>query len=326
MPELSYSQALREALRQEMDRDPRVILIGEDIGAYGGAFKVTSGMLAEYGPDRVRDTPISENGIVGLATGTALMGLRPVVEIMFMDFIALAMDQIVNHAAKFHYMYGAQKPVPIVVRTPAGGGRGYGPTHSQSLDVWFMHTPGLKVVCPATPADAKGLLTTAIRDDNPVVFIENKLLYAEKGEVPEGEHTVPFGQARVAREGDALTIITYSRMVGEAVRAADALAEQHGIEAQVIDLRTLAPLDTEAIAEAVSQTGRALIVEEGNQTAGVAAEIGFRIFEAAFEYLDAPLRRVCAADVPIACSPILERAILPDRNRIATAAYELANL
>lgn len=326
MPELFYSHALREALCNELDRDASVFLLGEDIGAYGGAFKVTDGLLARYGPDRVRETPISENGIVGVAVGAALMGLRPVAEIMFMDFIALAMDQLVNHAGKFYYMYGNQKPVPLVVRTPAGGGRGYGPTHSQSLEAWFMHSPGLKVVCPATPADAKGLLTTAIRDDNPVVFVENKLLYSVKGEVPAGEYSVPFGQARVAREGTDLTIVAYSRMVGEAVAAAEALSEQHEIEAEVLDLRTLVPLDAETIASHVAETGRALLVEEGPLTAGVAAEVGFRIFEHVFEYLDAPLRRVCAADVPIPCAPSLEQAILPERSRIATAAYELANL
>ncbi|NUQ00505.1 MAG: alpha-ketoacid dehydrogenase subunit beta [Armatimonadetes bacterium] len=324
MPEMYYSHALREALIQEMDGDERVFLLGEDIGAYGGAFKVTSGLLDRYGPQRVRDTPISENCIVGLATGAALMGLRPVAEIMFMDFIALAMDQIVNHAAKFHYMYGQQRPVPVVIRTPAGGGRGYGPTHSQSLEAWFMHTPGLKVVCPATPADAKGLLTTALRDGNPVLVVENKLLYSEQGEVPAGDYSVPFGQARIAREGTDLTIIAWSRMVGESLIAAEALA-QHGISAQVIDLRTLVPLDTETIANSVASTGRVLIVEEGTRTAGVAAEVGFQIFEHAFEYLDAPIQRVCALDVPVPCSTTLEAAVLPERNRIANAAYELTN-
>jgi pyruvate dehydrogenase E1 component beta subunit len=321
---LSYAHALREALTQEMDRDDRVILLGEDIAAYGGAFKVTDGLVERYGPERVRDTPISENTIVGLATGAALMGLRPVAEIMFMDFITLAMDQIVNHAAKFHYMYGGQRPVPIVVRTPAGGGRGYGPTHSQSLEAWFMHTPGLKIACPATPADAKGLLTSALRDDNPVLFVEGKLLYGEQGDVPEGDYTVPFGQARLAREGADLTIVTYSRMVGEAVIAADALEAQHGINAAVIDLRTLAPLDIATVADAVARTGRAMVVAEDYLTAGVAAEVACQIAEHAFEYLDAPVLRVCAADVPIPCAGPLEAAVLPTRNRIASAAYELA--
>ncbi|MCC7491808.1 MAG: alpha-ketoacid dehydrogenase subunit beta [Fimbriimonadaceae bacterium] len=325
MPQMYYSHALREALIHEMDRDERVLLIGEDIAAYGGAFKVTSGLLERYGPRRVRDTPISENTLVGLGTGAALMGLRPVVEIMFMDFIALAMDQLVNHAAKFFYMYGQQRPVPLVVRTPAGGGRGYGPTHSQSLEAWLMHSPGLKIACPATPADAKGLLLTAMRDDNPVLFVEGKLLYQEQGEVPAGDCAVPFGQAREARAGSDLTIIAWSRMVGEAVIAADALAAQHGIEAQVLDLRTLVPLDVESIAAAVAATGRAMIVEEGPTTCGVAAEIGFRIFETAFEYLDAPLQRVCGLDAPIPCAGALEQVVLPERSRIASAAYRLAN-
>lgn len=324
MPQMTYCQALREALTSEMERDPDVLLIGEDIGVYGGAFKVTEGLYERFGPDRVRETPISENAIVGVATGAALMGLRPVAEIMFMDFIALAMDQLANHAAKFYYMYGGQRPVPIVVRTPAGGGRGYGPTHSQSLEAWFVHTPGLKVVCPATPADAKGLLTAAVRDDNPVVFIENKLLYSVSGEVPAGDYELPLGQAAVVREGGDLTIITYSRMVGECLVAADALATQQGIEAQVIDLRCLCPLDVETVAEAVSQTGRAMIVSEAPTTGGVAAEVGFRLFEQVFEYLDAPLVRVCAADLPVPCAMNLEEVVLPERNRIATAAYELA--
>lgn len=326
MPRLSYARALRDALRGELERDPRVLLLGEDIGAYGGAFKVTDGLLEEFGADRVRDMPISENTIIGVSTGAALMGLRPVCEIMFMDFITLAMDQIVNHAAKFHYMYGGQRPVPLVIRTPAGGGRGYGPTHSQSLEAWFMHTPGLKIACPATPADAKGLLTTAIRDDNPVLFIESKLLYAEQGEVPEGDYAVPFGQARVAREGADLTIVSYSRMVHESVLAADALASQQGIEATVIDLRTLAPLDIETVAESVQATGRVLLVTEDTQTGGVAAELGFQILERAFEYLDAPLRRLCALDLPIPCAGGLEAAVLPNRSKIATAAFELATL
>jgi pyruvate dehydrogenase E1 component beta subunit len=326
MRTLSYVRALREALTEALDADPRVLLLGEDIGAYGGAFKVTDGLLEQYGCDRVRDTPISENTIVGLATGAALMGLRPIAEIMFMDFIGLAVDQLVNHAAKFHYMYGGQRPVPIVVRTPAGGGRGYGPTHSQSLEAWFLHSPGLKVACPATPADAKGLLTTAIRDDNPVLFIENKLLYSVQDEVPEGDYTVPFGQARTAREGGDLTIVTYSRMVGESVAAAEALEAQQGISATVIDLRTLAPLDIETVSESVSKTGRCLIVAEDVQTGSVAAEIGFQIIEHCFEYLDAPLRRVCGLDVPIPCAGPLEAVVLPTRSRIATAAFELATM
>lgn len=324
MPEMLFADALREALCEALETDPSVFLLGEDIGAYGGAFKVTRGLLEQFGPERIRDTPIAENTIVGLATGAALLGRRPVCEIMFMDFIALAMDQIVNHAAKFHYMYGAQRPVPIVIRTPNGGGRGYGPTHSQSLEAWFMHTPGIKVACPATPADAKGLMTTAIADPNPVLMLEGKLLYGTRGEVPEGHYEVPFGQARIAREGGDLTIVTYSRMVGEALLAAEALAEQQDIHAQVIDLRTLVPLDIQTVADAVAETGRCLIVSEGPTTAGVAAAVGFQLFEHVYDYLDAPLQRLCAADLPIPCSPGLESVVLPNRNSIATAAYQVA--
>ncbi|HAZ63346.1 MAG TPA: alpha-ketoacid dehydrogenase subunit beta [Armatimonadetes bacterium] len=324
MAEMTYAQALREALCLEMDADPRVILLGEDIAAYGGSFKVTEGLLERYGPERVRDTPIAENTIVGLGTGAALVGLRPVVEIMFMDFIGLAVDQIVNHAAKFHYMYGGQKPVPLVIRTPAGGGRGYGPTHSQSLEAWFMHTPGLKIACPATPADAKGLLLSAMRDPNPVLFVENKLLYGQRGEVPEGDAPVPLGVSRVAREGGDLTIVTYSRMVGESLIAAEALEAQQGISATVIDLRCLCPLDLEPVVASVTETGRCLLVAEDYQTGSVAAEVGFQIAERCFEYLEAPLRRVCGLDVPIPCARELEDVVLPTRSRIASAAFELA--
>jgi len=305
-----------------MERDERVFLLGEDIGAYGGAFKVTAGFLARFGSERVRDTPISENTLVGVATGAALLGMRPVVEIMFMDFITLAMDQIVNHAAKIYYMYGGQRSVPWVLRTPAGAGRAYGPTHSQSWEAWLLHTPGLKIACPATPADAKGLLKTAIRDDNPVLFVENKLLYGTRGPVPEGEYLVPFGQARVAREGEEVTIITYSRMVREAEAAADALAQQ-GLSVEVLDLRTLCPLDLEAITASAAKTGRVILVEEGPRTGGVCAELGFQIFEQVFDYLDAPLVRLAAEDVPIPCSPTLENALLPNRHRIVQAVVRL---
>jgi len=321
MRELYYSHALREALIEEMERDERVFLLGEDLGAYGGAFKVTQGLLERFGPERVRDTPISENSIVGVATGAAVLGMRPVAEIMFMDFLALAMDQLVNHAAKFYYMYGQQRPIPLVVRTPAGGGRGYGPTHSQSLEAWLLHTPGLKIACPATPADAKGLLKTAIRDDNPVMFIENKLLYGQKGEVPAGEYLVPFGQARIAREGEHVTLVTYSRMVGEAEAAAAMLAEQ-GVELEVIDLRTLCPLDLDTVLASVAKTGRVALVEEGTCTGGVGAELGLRIVEQAFFDLEAPLLRIAGADVPIPCSTVLEKAVLPDRHTIAVAVGE----
>ena len=250
MREITYWQALQEALREEMQRDPRVFLMGEDIGVYGGAFGVTRGLLDEFGPQRVRCTPISEATIVGAATGAAVTGMRPVVEIMFMDFMTLTMDQLANHAAKFHYMYGSQVRVPMVVRTPAGGGRCYGATHSQSLEAWFLHVPGLKVIAPATPADAKGLLLAAIRDDNPVLCVEHKLLYATSGPVPDGSEIVPIGQALVRRAGSDVTLVAYSYYVGVTLQAAEDLAAA-GIDAEVIDLRTLAPMDTEAVLASV---------------------------------------------------------------------------
>ncbi len=265
-----YSHAIREALLEEMERDPTVVLIGEDIAEYGGAFKVTADFVERFGRDRVRNTPISEGGFVGVAIGAALTGLRPVVEIMFMDFITLAMDQLINHAAKFRYMYHGQVKTPLVVRTPAGAGRRYGPTHSQTLERHFIATPGLVVIAPATPADAKGLLKAAIRCDDPVVFIESKVLYGQRGEVPEGDQVTPIGRARVAREGEHATIVAWSRMVDESLRAAEALAG-HGIEVEVLDLRTLAPLDMDAVAASVAKTGRVVVVEEGPLTGGVAA-------------------------------------------------------
>ena len=327
MPEIYGSWALRDAMAEEMARDERVFVLGEDIAGYGGAFKVTQGLAERFGAARVRNTPISENTICGAGVGAAICGMRPIVDIMFQDFITLAMDQIVNHAAKFHYMYGNQCTVPVVFRTPAGGGRCYGPTHSQSLEAWFMHVPGLKVVAPATPYDAKGLLKSAIRDDNPVIFIESKLLYGVKGEVPAfdeagGDYTVPIGEARVAREGEHLTLVSYSRMVGECERAATALA-QSGIECEVIDLRTLAPLDMDTVAASVEKTGRALVVTEDCLTAGVSSEIAARIVEECFDFLQAPVRRVAAADTPVPCSDVLEKAALPDAQKIVDAAAKL---
>ncbi len=327
MREIYYSWALREAMAEEMERDPNVFVLGEDIAEYGGAFKVTQGLVEKFGRARVRNTPISENTICGVGVGAAIVGMRPIVDIMFQDFITLAMDQIVNHAAKFHYMYGGQCRVPVVFRTPAGGGRCYGPTHSQSLEAWFMHVPGLKVVAPATAYDAKGLLKSAIRDDNPVIFVESKLLYGIKGQVPEpdadgGDYTVPIGEAKVTREGEHLTIIAYSRMTGEAERAADALA-QNGITCDVVDLRTLAPLDADTIAASVEKTGRALIVCEDCKTAGVSAEIMARVTEECFDFLQAPPRRVAAADTPVPCADTLEKAALPDAQNIIDAATAL---
>jgi len=327
MREIYYSWALREAMAEEMARDENVFILGEDIADYGGAFKVTQNLAERFGRERVRNTPISENTICGVGVGAAICGMRPIVDIMFQDFITLAMDQIVNHAAKFHYMYGGQCRVPVVFRTPAGGGRNYGPTHSQSLEAWFMHVPGLKVVAPSNAYDAKGLLKSAIRDDNPVIFVESKLLYGVKGAVPEpdeigGDYVVPIGEAKVVRGGEHLTIIAYSRMTIEAEKAALALAGA-GISCEVIDLRTLAPLDMDTVAQSVEKTGRALIVCEDCQTAGVSAEILARVMEECFDFLKAPVRRVAAADAPVPCADILERAALPDAQKIVDAAVGL---
>ena len=320
--EIYYSWAVREALAEEMERDERVFIMGEDVAEYGGAFKVTEGLLDRFGPARVRNTPISENAIVGVATGAAACGMRPVAEIMFMDFITLAMVQLVNHAAKYRYMYGPQVRVPLVLRTPAGAGRGYGATHSQTLDGWFMGVPGLKVVAPSTPADAKGLLKSAIRDDNPVLFIENKLLYGKRGHVPEGEVLEPIGEAAVLREGEDVTLVSYSRMVGECLAAAETLAAE-GVSAEVIDLRTLAPLDIDTVAVSVEKTGRAVLVEEGVVFGGVCAEVGFRIIEEAFDYLDAPLVRLGQPMAPIPCAATLERRMIPSAASIAQAVRGL---
>ena len=287
---------------------------------------MTQGLVDRFGRSRVRNTPISENTICGVAVGAAIVGMRPIVDIMFQDFIALAMDQIVNHAAKFHYMYGGQCTVPMVIRTPAGGGRCYGPTHSQSLEAWLMHVPGIKVVAPATAYDAKGLLKSAIRDDNPVFFVESKLLYGVKGAVPEpdepgGDYTVPIGEAKVVREGEHLTLIAYSRMTVEAEKAAEALAA-NGISCEVVDLRTLAPLDADTVAASVEKTGRAIIVCEDCTTAGVSAEIMARVMEECFDSLQAPVRRVAAADARCPARDSLEKAALPNAQKIVDAAVK----
>jgi len=323
--EITYAEAIREALRQEMRRDERVFLIGEDIGIYGGAFGVTYGLLEEFGEERVRDTPISEQTIAGAAIGAALIGMRPVAEIMFMDFVTLAMEQLVNQAAKLHFMFGGKAKVPMVLRTPAGSGTGAAAQHSQSLEAWFVHVPGLKVVMPSTPYDAKGLLISAIRDDNPVIFVEHKLLYKTKGPVPEEEYTIPLGVADVKREGSDVTIVATSIMVRRALAAAEKLA-QEGIEAEVIDPRTLKPLDTETIISSVMKTGRALIVHEAPKTCGFGAEVSARITEGeAFFYLDAPVRRLAGMDVPIPYNPKLERGVVPQEEDIIKAVRELVS-
>jgi pyruvate dehydrogenase E1 component beta subunit len=320
--EITHKQAIQEALREEMRRDERVFLLGEDIGVYGGAFGVTLGFLEEFGKERVRDTPISELGIVGAAAGAALLGMRPVVEIMFMDFTTLALDQLANQAAKMRFMFGGKARVPMVLRTPQGAGTGAAAQHSQSLEALFAHFPGLKVAMPSTPADAKGLLKTAIRDDNPVVFIEHKLLYNRKAPVPEGEHVVPLGQADIKRPGRDLTIIAWSAMVPKALAAAEVLAGE-GIEAEVLDPRSLVPLDEATILESVRRTGRVLITHEACRTGGFGAEVLARIVEEGFDYLDAPVRRVAGRDLPIPYSKDLERQVIPQEKDILREARRL---
>ena len=316
--ETYFSHAIREALAEEMERDERVIMLGEDIAEYGGAFKITAGFAERFGKERVRNTPIAEGGFTGVAIGAALTGLRPVVEIMFMDFITLALDQLINHAAKFRYQYGEQARIPLVVRCPAGAGRGYGPTHSQSLERHLMATPGLVVAAPSTPYDAKGLLKSAVRCDDPVIFIESKLLYGRRGQVPTDDYTVPLGKASVIREGSDCTIISYSRMTELAIHAADALGEK-GISCEVVDLRTLAPLDVETIAESVVKTGRVVVCEEGPRTGGIGAEIVAQVVDCCFESLHAPPQRMAAADVPVPASRVLEDAVIPSARDIARA-------
>ena len=318
MREINFVDALNEAFHEEMERDDKVICLGEDVElAY--VFGVTKGLKDRFGGDRVRDTPISELGFVGAAVGAAMAGYRPVVEIMFMDFIMLAMDPLVNQAAKLRYMLGGQLSVPLVVRTPGGGGVQYGPTHSQVLEAWFMQVPGLKVACPSDPADAKGLLKSAIRDDNPVFFCEHKMLYKQKGPVPDGEYVVPFGQATVKREGTDITLIGVGYQVQNCLRAADLLADE-GISAEVVDPRTVAPLDTGALAESVRKTNRCVVVEEGHLRSGVGAEISAAIQEEAFDYLDAPIGRVAALEAPVPFEPGMEDFVLPNAGNVVEAA------
>ena len=310
MPEMTYRQALSDALREEMNRDPNVFCLGEEIGRFGGSYKVTEGLLDEFGPERILATPIAEGGIIGLATGAAMTGLRPVAEIMTINFIIVGMDQLVNNAAKIPYMFGGEAHTPIVVRTPSGAGHQLTAQHSQVLEVWFAYVPGMYVIAPSTPADAKGLLKASIRDENPILFVENVLLYNEKGEVPEGDHVIPIGKADVKREGEDITIISYSRMVHVALEAAEQLAES-GISAEVVDLRSLRPLDVETIVESVKKTNRALIVHEGWRKFGAGAEIAAQIQEEAFDYLDHPVQRITGAEVPLPYANSLERAALP---------------
>jgi pyruvate/2-oxoglutarate/acetoin dehydrogenase E1 component len=320
MAEMRYREALRQALREEMQADERVFLMGEDIGVFQGAFKVTQGLLEEFGEKRVRDTPISENTIVGMGVGAAMAGLRPVVELMTVNFSLLALDQIVNSAASIRYMFGAQVSVPLVIRMPQGAGHQLGPTHSHSFEALYLHVPGLLVAVPSTPADAHGLLKAAIRDDNPVIFIEHETLYGRRGEVPENGATMNFGEAAVRREGGDVTIVGISRMAETALKGADELASQHDVHAEVIDPRTLRPLDLDTILESVRKTNRAVIVEEGWPHGGVGANLAALIQEQAFDYLDAPVARVTGADVPMPYSKPLEQASFPHEEHVVSAA------
>jgi 2-oxoisovalerate dehydrogenase E1 component beta subunit len=321
--ELTYIAAISEALWQEMERDPNVLILGEDVeGPFGGAFKVTKGFSEAFGPQRVLNMPLAELGFVGAATGMALMGLRPVVEMQFADFISAAFDSIVQFAASNYYRW--QGAVPWVIRAPADGGIRSGPFHSQNPEAWFVHTPGLKVVAPATPADAKGLLIAAIRDNNPVIYFESKPLYRSlKGDVPAGEYVVPIGRAQTARAGDDLSIITYGAQLHQALAAAELLAAE-GVKAEVLDLRTLKPLDEEAILATARKTGKVLVVHSANRLAGVGAEVAALIAEQAFEWLDAPVQRLGGLDVPVPFSPPLEDAYRPNAEKIFQLASELA--
>jgi pyruvate dehydrogenase E1 component beta subunit len=317
-------EALKEAMAEEMRRDESVLILGEDVGVFQGAFKVTEGLLDEFGERRVRDTPISENTIVGTGVGAAMAGLRPIVEIMTVNFSLLAMDQIVNHAAAIPYMFNGQVTVPMVIRMPGGGGHQLGPTHSHSFEATYLQVPGILVACPSTPADGKALLKTAIRDDNPVIFIEHESLYGERGEVPEsnGGGGMPFGVAAVRREGADLTIVGILRMAHVAAEAAAALSGEHGVEAEVIDPRTLRPLDLDTILASVRKTNRAVIVEEGWPHGGVGANLAALIQEQAFDHLDAPVQRVTGADVPMPYAKRLEQAAIPHSEHVVSAALE----
>jgi 2-oxoisovalerate dehydrogenase E1 component beta subunit len=321
MAVLTYVEAISDALREELRRDPRVFLLGEDIGVYGGAFKVTKGFLEEFGAGRILDTPISEAAIIGAAIGAALNGMRPVAEMQYIDFVTNGFNQLVNVAATIAYRWGL--PVPMVVRGPAGGGVGGGPFHSRNPEAWFAHTPGLKVVYPAFPADAKGLLIAAIRDPNPVVFLEHKGLYRKvRQEVPEGEYVVPLGRAAIVRPGRDATVVAYGSTVHHALQVAEELSRE-GIALEVVDLRTLVPLDEETVLDSVRRTNRVVVASEANRTCGFAAEVAARITERAFKWLDAPVVRVTAADVPTPFAPTLEQEVLPSAQRLKAAVLEL---
>jgi pyruvate dehydrogenase E1 component beta subunit len=320
--EISLAQAVNEALAEELRRDPAVFLIGEDVAEAGTPFKVTSGLVEEFGPERVLDSPISEAGITGIGLGAAMTGMRPVVDIMFGDFLTLVMDQLANQAAKVHYMSGGRLQAPLTVRTTLGATRRSAAQHSQSLHAWVAHVPGLKVALPSTPYDAKGLLKTAIRDDNPVVFFEDKMMFAVKGPVPDGEYTIPFGVADVKREGEDVTIVATSSMVYVGLEAAELLADE-GVSAEVVDPRTLVPLDRETLVASAKKTGRVVVVDEGHTSYGASAELAAAIAEDAFFWLDAPVRRAAAMDVPVPFSPVLEDQTVPTPESVAALSKSL---
>jgi pyruvate dehydrogenase E1 component beta subunit len=322
MAQITYREALNQALREELERDERVFIMGEEVGYFGGAFKVTDGLLAVFGDKRVRDTPISELTIVGAGIGAAMGGLKPIVELMTINFGLLAMDQIVNNAAKIRYMFGGHAKVPLMIRAPQGGGHQLGAQHSQSLEAYFLHCPGVRLVLPATPADAKGLLKTCIRQDDPVIFLEHESLYGVKGEVPDGEYLVPLGQANVMRSGKDVTLVSYSKCVYDSMAAADAL-ENEGIDAEVIDLRSLNPLDIGTVLQSVKKTGKAIIIYEGWRTGGAGAEIAAQIQEGAFDHLDAPVERIATLDTPMPYNARLEKAALPSPAQIVKLAERM---
>lgn len=322
MAETTYIQAISDGLREEMKQDDSVFLLGEDIGNYGGAFKVTKGFLDEFGEDRVIDTPLAESGILGVSIGAALQGMRPVAEMQFSDFVATGFNQLVNNAAKIHYRWGAE--VPMVVRMPSGGGVHGGPFHSQNTEAWFFHVPGLKLVAPSTPYDAKGLIRAAIRDNNPVLYFEHKYLYRrEKGDVPDGEYTVEIGKGRIAREGKDLSVLTYGSMVPASLEAAEKVSNSGGIDVEVVDLRSLMPLDMDLIYDSVKKTNKALIVHEDLKTGGIGAELSARITEEVFEWLDGPIRRIASIDTPVPFAPSLEEYFMPNPEKIAQGIRDL---
>ncbi len=319
MPVITYRDALNQALREEMERDADVFLMGEEVGVYQGAYKVSRGLLEKFGDGRVVDTPIAELGFSGIGVGAAMAGLRPVIEFMTWNFALLAIDQVVNSAAKMHYMSGGQVTVPVVFRGPGGSALQLAAQHSQAFESWYAHIPGLKVVAPATPYDAKGLLKSSIRDDDPIVFIEGEMLYNTKGEVPEEEYTIPLGQAEVKRAGEDVTLVCHSKTVAVALKASDRLVEEHGVSAEVVDLRTIRPLDIETIAQSVAKTNRCVIVEEGWPFCGVGAQVVDDVQRVAFDDLDAPIVRVAGADVPMPYNKHLERAAKPNPDKVIEA-------